>query len=303
VRARASAVGVALALGAAASYGVTVVIGRDLARAGVDGAAALAIRFGSSAGLLVLLQLARRKPVLPVRGDRVPALLLGGFGYAVESSFFYGALGRGTAAAVTMLFYSYPAMVAVAEVVLGRIAASAQLAVALVLTGVGGAVVVSAGDEVSISGTGVAFALAAAGAFCAYILLGDRHAQRSDAVSKSMFVALGASIALAVRAFVTAADAPGSSRLVEMLAYGAANAGAFSLMFAALSHIGPTRTAVILTFELVAAVALGAVLLGEDIRGAHVVGGCAVLAGALVAALIPHDHAARDVGAVEPAPP
>jgi drug/metabolite transporter (DMT)-like permease len=93
---------------------------------------------------------------------------------------------------------------------------------------------------------------------------------------------------MAVRAVVTGADAPASSRVPELLAYGVANSAAFALMFASLSRIGPTRTAVVLTFELVAAVLLAAVFLDEPIRAVHVAGGAAVLGGAVLAALIPH---------------
>ena len=41
--------------------------------------------------------------------------------YAVESTFFYLGLERGTAAAVALIFYAYPAVVALVEVALGAI--------------------------------------------------------------------------------------------------------------------------------------------------------------------------------------
>jgi drug/metabolite transporter (DMT)-like permease len=284
----------ALALAAACAYGVTVVVGRDLSRAGIAGASALAPRFATSAALLALFQLARGRSLLPPRGERLHAFLLGGGVYAVESSFFYGALGRGTAAAVTMLFYSYPAIVAVVEVALGRVRASTRLAMALALTIGGGAVVVTAGDAISLSSVGVVFALCSAACFSIYLLVGDHVAQRTDPPTKAMWVALGAACALELRAVITGASAPPASRYAELLAYGAANAFAFAFMFAALGRIGATRTAVILTSELVAAVALAALLLHERIQVAHLLGGCAVLAGAIAAALLPHERPAAD---------
>lgn len=278
--------GAALALAAAAAYGVTVVIGHSLSTAGVDGSGALAIRFGLSAVVLAVVQLLRRRPLTPPPGERVVAFLLGSVGYALESTFFFLSLGEGTAAAATMLFYSYPAIVAVTELVQGRIRPSLQLAVALAATVVG-AIVVTAGDEIEISAAGVVYALIAAASFSAYLLVGDAFAVRTDAVVKAMWVSGGASLSLAVRALVIGAELPGRSRTVQMLGYGAANAAAFGLMFAALGRIGPTRTAVVLTFELVAAVVLAAIFLDEPIGAAHVVGGIAVLSGAILVALLP----------------
>jgi drug/metabolite transporter (DMT)-like permease len=284
--------GLVIALSAAIAYGVTVVIGRDLARAGIAGSSALASRFGLSALFLAVWLALRRRAVVPPPGERLATFLLGAVGYALESSFFFAALGRGTAAAVTMLFYSYPAMVLLIEVALGQITPSVRLLVALALTVSGSVVVLTAGDQIAISGAGVAFALAAAATFCCYLLLGERVARHVDPAVKAMWVAGGASLSLAVRAVVTGADAPAGSRVPELLAYGAANSAAFALMFAALARIGPTRTAVALTFELVAAVVMAAVFLDEPVRAVHVAGGLAVLGGAVLAALIPHPEEA-----------
>ena len=282
-----SAFGAVLAVASASAYGVTVVIGHSLSTAGIAGAAALAVRFGISAAVLVLVQLVRRRSLLPPRHDRLPVFLLGAIGYAVESSFFFLALGEGTAAAATMLFYSYPALVTVGEVAIGRLRPSLHLAAAIAATVVGGSIVVGAGDEISVSALGVVYALTAAAIFSVYLLVGDRTATDTEAIVKAMWVSGGASLSLAVRALVTGAELPGGSRAVQLLGYGAANAAAFGFMFAALGRIGPTRTAVVLTFELVAAVVLAALFLDESLGVLHVVGGAAVLTGAVLAVLLP----------------
>ena len=129
---------------AALSYGITVVIGRELAKAHLAPADALGLRFGIAGLALVALLALGRRSALPARGERARVFLFGAVGYAVESAFFYAGLERGTAAAVTLLFYSYPAVVTIADLVLTRTRPARQVVLALVLAA-GGAGVIAAG--------------------------------------------------------------------------------------------------------------------------------------------------------------
>src|SRR4029079_14903318 len=78
-----------LGVTAAFSYGITVVIGRELAKAHLPPADALGLRFGTAGVLLIVLLIAARRPLLPPPGERVRVFLFGAVGYAVESTFFY----------------------------------------------------------------------------------------------------------------------------------------------------------------------------------------------------------------------
>src|SRR5438105_8573004 len=106
--ARRETVGAALAGAAAFAYGITIVVGRSLAKAHLPPSTSLGIRFSMAGLALVAVLAARRAPLLPQRGERMAVIGLGAVGYAVESTFFYLALGRGTAAAGALLFYAYP---------------------------------------------------------------------------------------------------------------------------------------------------------------------------------------------------
>jgi len=57
-----------LGAGAALSYGVTVVIGRELAKARLPPADALGLRFGIAGVVLVVLLVVGRRPVVPEAG-------------------------------------------------------------------------------------------------------------------------------------------------------------------------------------------------------------------------------------------
>lgn len=269
----------------ATAYGVTVVIGRALARDGITGATALGVRFTLGAAILVALQAVRRAPVVPDRGERVTAFLLGAIGYAVESSCFYAALGRGSAAAVGLLFYSYPAIVTLLELVTGASRMSKRLLAALALAAVGVVVVIAAGAAVSISRAGVVFALLASLSFSLYFLASHRLMRTTDPITNAAWVSLGAGVSMLVRGLLTSDLHWPSGQGGTLLVYGIANAVAFGFMFAALRTLGPTRTAVILTFEVFATVVLAALFLDETLRPLQAVGGIAIAAGAVLVTL------------------
>jgi drug/metabolite transporter (DMT)-like permease len=102
--------GTLLAAVGAFAYGVTVVIGRQMAERGVPSATALGVRFATAAVLLALLLKLRRVGVVPGRAELVRLVLLGAIGYTTESTFFYLSLQHGTAAACALLFYAYPSV-------------------------------------------------------------------------------------------------------------------------------------------------------------------------------------------------
>jgi drug/metabolite transporter (DMT)-like permease len=260
------------------SYGVTIVCNRALARSGFGSAATLSVRFSISAACLFVLLGILRRPLLPPVGERLRPLLLGTVGYAAQATLFYSALERGTAAAVALLFYAYPAMVTLLELALGWMPPSRRVLAALALSGAGTAVIVLSGGDVAISTTGIAFALAAAAGFALYLLAGRRLVTRTDPMVNAAWVALGAAVSLTAHGLATGGlRDPGDDAWVMAL-NGVATATAFTLLFAALSRLGPSRTAVVMTLEALSGVVLGALVLGEAIAPVQLLGGAAILA-------------------------
>jgi drug/metabolite transporter (DMT)-like permease len=200
-------------------------------------------------------------------------------GYAVESMLFYMGLEHGSAAAVALLFYSYPAMVAVLDLATGRVRPTARLLGALGFSSAGTLLIV-ASDSVAIEPLGVVFTLCAAAAFTMYLLASARVVPRTDSLTNAAWVAAGACIA--ITAFGLAGGgggfrAPGSSWWLMAL-NGAATAAAFTLLFGALKRIGASRTAIVMTMEALSAVVLGALVLHEHLGARQAVGGTAILA-------------------------
>ena len=275
-----AAVGTTLAAGGAVSYGVTVVIGRSLADAGLGSATALGIRFGLAALCLLAVLRLRGAPLRPLPGELVRILLLGAIGYTIESTLFYLSLQRGTAAACALLFYAYPAVVVAIELVRGRERPTRATLLALGLSVCGTVAVVSSAGEVSISPAGIAFALASAGTYAVYLIIGRELGRRSDSMTAACWVAIGASSSSLLRGAVTSSLTDPRGHLGQLALYGIATALAFWLIFAALARIGTARTAVVSTLEAFSAIVLAAVFLGERVTVAQMAGGAAVLVAA-----------------------
>jgi len=276
-----------LGASAALSYGITVVIGRELAKAHLPPADALGLRFGIAGVLLVALLVVGRRPVVPEPGERVRVFMFGAVGYAVESACFYSGLARGTAAAVTLLFYSYPAVVTVADLVITRRKPAPRLVLALALAAGGAGVIAAGSGDVDISAAGIAFSLAAAAAFAVYLIAGDRLLHRTDSMRIAAGTAVGASASLLTFAAIAGEVHVPVDRWWQLLIYGGATASAFAFMFAALRRLGSQRTSVLLTLEAVFAIVLAAIFLGEGLAAAQAVGGAAVLAAAIIISLTP----------------
>lgn len=271
-----------MAAGGAISYGLTIVCNRTLAERGFPPQASLSVRFGVSAAALFTLLAVLRRPLLPARGERLRALALGAFGYAAESTLFYSALQRGSATAVALLFYVYPALVTLIELVSRAVRPSIRLFGAMALSLAGTAVVVAAAGSVDITATGALCAFGSATVFSIYLLTSARIVTRTDALVTGAWVALGAAVSMTTQGLIVGTlRSPGRSWWL-MVVCGLATASAFSLLFAALKRLGASRTAVVMTLEAFSAVVLGALLLHERIGVRQGLGGVAILAATVV---------------------
>lgn len=284
--ARESARDLALALLAALCFGITIALQRWVAKEGVSSATALSLRF-TLAGVLMLASLAiLHRPLLPPPGERVQAILFLGVGlYTFESTSFYLALERGTAAAVALLFYLYPAVVTIAEVALGTMRVRRVTIVSLLLALVGGTTVAVGGGRVAISLGGIGFVLASVALFSTYVVAGHRVIPRTDALTAATWTALGAAMGVTVIGVgQQALHIPSARALLAIASTAVATAVAFTLFFMVLARLGPSRTAIVMALEAVFGVVLSAIFLSEGLKPLVVVGGVAILAGAVLAA-------------------
>jgi drug/metabolite transporter (DMT)-like permease len=156
---------------------------------------------------------------------------------------------------------------------------------ALGLSVTGAALIALSGGRVDISAAGAGFALTAAAAFGAYLLVSERLMRRTDSLTTGAWVAIGASAALLTRTQLGSGYHLHGGHLIQLGAYGVATGGAFTLMFAALRRLGSSQTAVVMTLEAVFAIGLAAVFLHEGIGAIQVIGGAAILLAAIIISL------------------
>ena len=275
-----------LTAAAAVVFGTIVTIGRSDGVRDVPVSALLAIRFATAAAVLALVLGVARQPVRPARGEWGRVLLLGAVGYGVEAAFFFLALGRGTAATVTLLFYTYPVWVAVLSAAFGMGLPGLLVGGALAAAVVGSGVVVASSGGLDITTLGIVFALVSALTISFFLIGLETLVRRTSPLASSMWIAMAASLGQAGLALTTGTrfpDWPGE--VLPILAMGALTAAAFSLLFLGVRRLGAVRTSIISSLEPVAAAALALLFLGEALRPGVLVGGLLILGGAIAASL------------------
>ena len=294
--------GAAACLVSAACFGAMAVFGKLAYANGVSPAALLLVRFTLAALLLGLLSLVLRRrsapqttPPLPRPGPRVvvTALALGAVGYAAQATLYFSALELMDASLLSLIFYTYPLLVTVSAVLLGREHLTAARVAALA-TATGGVLLVLLGaGGVNFSSGGALLAFGAASVYTGYILVSDTVVHQVPPVPLSALVMTGAAMTLAGRAALTGGVDLGFgvrgwswlaciavvSTVVAMLAF-----------FAGLRRTGPSTAAILSTFEPVVTTTLATITLAELLTPVQLAGGLLVLASAAVVQL----HRAAD---------
>jgi drug/metabolite transporter (DMT)-like permease len=191
----------------AACFGAMAIFGKLAFAAGVPTDALVLLRFTAAALLLGLLLLVRPslrrhettdpRPVLPAV---LIALGLGAFGYAVQASFYFAALERLDAPLVALVLYTFPVMVTIGAVLLGRERFTAARVAALVTATVGTVLVLAGAGGLGFDTVGVLLAFGGAVTYTVYILVSDTVLHRLPPVVLTTLVMTGAAAALGLRA-------------------------------------------------------------------------------------------------------
>ena len=247
----------------------------------------LSIRFAGTAAVLAVLVRLTGRPMLPERGERRGLVLAGVFGYGTESALYFSALNHGSAAAVTLLFYTYPVIVMLVSLAIDRRAPARLLVVALGLAVGGSAIVVVGGSSVDVEPVGIVLALSCATAYSGYLIGTDRVLKRTNPMTAGLWLAGSAAVANVAYALAFHAthlpEGGGWWQLAGMIAF---TAGAFVCMLGGLQRIGAVRNAIIGVLEPLAVAVLAWAFLDEQITAPVAIGGALILAGAICATLV-----------------
>jgi drug/metabolite transporter (DMT)-like permease len=299
--------GALFCLASAAGFGAMGIFGKVAFDEGATVGTLLATRFVLAA-LLLWLFLAWSGGLARVRAmrarDVAVALALGAVGYAAQAGGYFIALERLDASLLGLLLYTFPVMVAVAAVLLGREAPSRRTAVALLVASAGLFLVLAGAGAGALDPTGTVIALVTAGIYTAYILTSEGASKRLGPLELSTLVCTGAAVTLTLGALAAGDLDPGAVSTAGFASLAAiavlSTAAAVGLFFAGLRRVGPTAASILSTFEPVVTVVLAYLAFGETLGPAQLAGGALVLAAVLtvrtpprgVPALVPAREAA-----------
>lgn len=280
--------GALLCLASAAAFGAMGIFGKLAYDEGATVGTLLATRFVLAAAVLWLFMAlsggVRDLRALP-RRDIAIAVALGAVGYSAQAGGYFAALDRLDASLLSLLLYTFPAIVAVAAIVLGRDRASWRTALALALVSTGLVLVLAGAAAGTLDPLGAALGLAAAVIYSAYILTSEGVAGRIGPLVLSTLVCTGAAATLTLGGVVTGDLDPGS---VSAEGYGwlagiavVSTVGAIGLFFAGLKRVGPTAASILSTLEPVVTVILAFVVFSESLGPMQLAGGVLVLLGVL----------------------
>src|SRR5688500_19722488 len=129
--------GALLCILSAAGFGAMAIFGKLAYDEGVEVGDLLLFRFSMAAAALLAIAVARGALRGLSRRAVLGLLAMGAVGYATQSGLFFSALERMDASLLALVLYTYPVLVCVAAVALGRERASPRRAGALVGASVG----------------------------------------------------------------------------------------------------------------------------------------------------------------------
>jgi len=272
-------------LASASAFGAMGVLGKLAYDDGATVGTLLSARFLLAALLFWMLVPAGELRTLR-RRDVAIGLGLGAVVYALQAGMYFTALARIDASLLSLLVYTFPAIVAVAAVLLGRERFDGRKAVALCLASGGLVLVVASAGTGALDPVGAALGLATAVVYSGYILVGEGIAARVAPRVLAALVASGAAFTLTVGSAVAGqlhperVGAAGWGLLAAMAVV--ATVVAMSLQFAGLRRVGPTTAAIVSNAEPVVTVLLAFAVFGELLAPLQLFGGALVLGGVLV---------------------
>jgi len=281
--------GTVLCLASGSAFGAMAVFGKLAYGEGVTVGTLLAVRFALAAVLfwaIVLAGGALRDVRALGRRDLALGVGLGACGYAAQSGCYFAALQRIDASLLSLLLYTFPAMVAAAAVALGRERLDSRRVAALALALGGLALVVAGAGTGTLDPVGAALAIAAAVVYTAYILVSDGAVGRMAPHVLSALVCTGAAVTLTIGSAALGQLHPGAITGAGWGWLGSLTAvstvGAVLLFFAGLRRVGPTTASILATVEPVVTVVLAFLVFGERLGGVQLAGGALVLSAVFV---------------------
>lgn len=276
--------GLLFSLTAAAGFSTTGIFAKLAYAAHVRVATLLSVRFLIASALLWLV-IAGTRQALPPKRTLLAGLLLGLVGYGLQVTLLFLSLQRIDAALSSLLFYSYPAMVTVGAVLLGRERLTGRRGLALAVAMAGVLLVFSTAAGSPRDTTGVLLSLASALVYAALILIVDQLGREVGPLVLSTLVPTGAAVTFVIGGLLLGdlrldVTLPGWEAMLGLALV--ATVVPLAAFYAGMARVGPSTASILLTVEPALTVVLAAVVLNERLGPPQLAGGVLVPAAVLV---------------------
>lgn len=271
--------GVALVIGSACCFGTLGVFGKLAYRLGLTTPQLLSYRFALAALLLWLAAIATREG-FPPRRSLLGLMIMGGAGYVGQSGSYFSALHFIPASTNALLLYTFPVVVTLLAAVLFSEPLGRTKLAAVGLAFFGTLLVVEAQLHAAAP-VGILLGLGSAAFYSGYILYGSRLLPGIPPVSATATIMTSAAVVWTAYAGVT------GQLPVAWTVPRVALIGSFAVVgttipvltfILGLRLVGPSRAAILSTFEPAATVLLAVIILGESANPIQYLGGALILA-------------------------
>jgi drug/metabolite transporter (DMT)-like permease len=271
--------GVALVIGSACCFGTLGVFGKLAYRLGLSTPQLLSYRFGLAAILLWLAAAVMRQG-LPPRRSLVGLAIMGGAGYVGQSGSYFSALHFIPASTNALLLYTFPVVVTLLAAVLFHEQLGWMKLAAVGVAFLGTVLVVEAQLR-EAAPIGIVLGLGSAAFYSGYILYGSRLLPGLPPVSATAMIMTSAAVVWTGYATVSGQlgvdwTLPRLSLIASFAVIGTTIPVLTFIL--GLRLVGPSRAAILSTFEPASTVLLAVIILGESANPIQYVGGALILA-------------------------
>src|SRR5436309_6988998 len=274
-----SVAGVALVVGSACCFGTLGVFGKLAYRLGLTTPQLLSYRFAGAALLLWLAALRMRERT-PRWRSLAGLAIMGGAGYVGQSGSYFSALHFIPASTNALLLYTFPVVVTLLATVLFHEPLGWLKLGAVGLAFLGTVLVVEAQLRAAAP-IGIALGLGSAAFYSGYILYGSRLLPGLPPVSATAMIMTSAAVVWTAYATINGQLAVDWTppRLLLIASFAVVGTTIPVLTFIlGLRLLGPSRAAILSTFEPASTVLLAVIILGESANPIQYVGGALILA-------------------------
>ena len=288
-------IGVLLVALSAACFGTNAIFAHLAYDAGTNSVTFLFIRFLIASPLMFLIMMARGRSF--PRGKLLVSLaLIGGIGLSGTTLCFYTAIQLAPVNLVIVIAYIYPTIVTLLSAVfLGQPIRGYKIA-ALLMTFVG--ILFAIGLDGGGYFLGTVLAITTAIFYSLYLIFASLSIQKAGPFSASTVIIFSSTIIFGMVVGVQGPQLPVNVSGWFAIFGGAMISTVLGLVtfFAGLKRIDTANAAIVSTFEVVVAVGLAIIILGETISLPKILGACMVISAVVILAKSEYETAQSKIG-------